>query len=353
MPLPRRMTVAMYALARSFLFALDAETAHGLGLKAIAAAYRTGLNPLLANRHNPLPRTVFGIEFPNPVGLAAGLDKDGAYVDALAALGFGFIEVGTTTPRAQVGNAKPRMFRLPTALAVINRLGFNNGGVDALVRNVECARFSGPLGINIGKNKDTPNERAADDYLTCLRKVYARASYITVNISSPNTSGLRDLQSEDSLRRLVASLLGEREQLATRHHKRVPILVKIAPDLSDAELDAMATVFLEERVDGLICTNTTIDRDGVSHLPHGNESGGLSGKPVFAKSTRVLSEMSNRLNGRIPLIGVGGIVEGRDAAAKIQAGASLVQFYSGMIYRGPALIGESVAAIAALTRAQP
>ncbi len=347
------MIVAMYALARPFLFALDAETAHGLGLKAIAAAYLTGMNPLLANRHNPLPRTVFGIEFPNPVGLAAGLDKDGAHIDALAALGFGFIEVGTTTPRAQVGNAKPRMFRLPTALAVINRLGFNNGGVDALVRNVECARFSGPLGINIGKNKDTPNERAADDYLTCLRKVYARASYITVNISSPNTSGLRDLQSEDSLRRLVASLLDEREQLVARHHKRVPILVKIAPDLSDAELDAMANVFLEERVDGLICTNTTIDRDGVSHLPHGNESGGLSGKPVFAKSTRVLSEMNTRLNGRIPLIGVGGIVEGRDAAAKIQAGASLVQFYSGMIYRGPALIGESVAAIAALTKAQP
>ncbi len=341
----------MYAFARPFLFALDAETAHGLGLKAIEAAYRTGMNPLIADRIKPLPRTVFGIDFPNPVGLAAGLDKDGAHIDALASLGFGFIEVGTTTPLAQPGNPKPRMFRLPAAQAIINRLGFNNGGVDALVRNVECARFAGPLGINIGKNKDTPNERAADDYLICLRKVYARASYVTVNISSPNTSGLRELQAEDSLRRLLATLLNEREQLATRHGRRIPILVKIAPDLTSAELDAMARVFLEERVDGLICTNTTIDRDTVTHLRHGAESGGLSGKPVFAKSTQVLAEMSKRLEGHVPLIGVGGILTGRDAAAKIEAGAGLVQFYSGMVYRGPALIGESVAAIAALDRA--
>jgi dihydroorotate dehydrogenase len=342
----------MYALARPFLFALDAETAHGLGLKAIEAAYRTGMNPLLANRIAPQPRRLFGIEFPNPVGLAAGLDKDGAHIDALAALGFGFIEVGTTTPKPQSGNPRPRMFRLPKAQAIINRLGFNNRGVDALVRNAECARFSGPLGINIGKNKDTPNEDAANDYLICLRKVYARASYITVNISSPNTSGLRDLQSEDSLRRLVASLLSEREQLSTLHAKKVPMLVKIAPDLSATELDAMAAVFLEEGIDGLICTNTTIDRDSVATLPHGQETGGLSGKPVFAKSTHVLAEMNKRLRGRIPLIGVGGILSGADAAAKFEAGASLVQFYSGMVYRGPALIGESVAAIAAWEKAR-
>jgi dihydroorotate dehydrogenase len=339
----------MYALARPFLFALDAETAHGIGLRAIETAYRTGLNPLLADRPEPLPRRVFGIEFPNPVGLAAGLDKDGAHVDALAALGFGFIEVGTTTPRPQAGNPRPRMFRLPSAQAVINRLGFNNSGVDALVRNVECARFKGPLGINIGKNKDTPNEDAADDYLICLRKVYARASYVTVNISSPNTSGLRDLQSGDNLKRLVATLLSEREQLATRHGRRVPILVKIAPDLDAAALDAMAGVLLEERVDGVICTNTTVERSAVAHLPHGGELGGLSGKPLFAKATQVLAGMHARLEDRIPLIGVGGILHGRDAVAKIQAGARLVQFYSGMIYRGPTLIEECVNAIAAIT----
>ncbi len=338
----------MYALARPFLFALDAETAHGLGLSAIEAAYRSGLNPLLASKKVSLPRNVFGIDFANPVGLAAGLDKDGAHIDALASLGFGFIEIGTTTPKPQVGNPKPRMFRLPEARAVVNRLGFNNRGVDALVRNAECARFSGPLGINIGKNKDTPNERAVDDYLICLRKVYARASYVTVNISSPNTTGLRELQSEQALRRLVASLIEAREQLAVQHGKRVPLLVKIAPDLDARELDEMATVFLDEAIDGLICTNTTIDRSAVADLRHGKETGGLSGQPLFEKSTQVLAGMAARLEGRIPLIGVGGIVDGRDAAAKISAGASLVQFYSGMIYRGPALIAESVAAIAAI-----
>ena len=338
----------MYSLARPFLFALDAETAHGLGLRAIEAAYRSGLNPLLASRPAPQPRSVFGIEFANPVGLAAGLDKDGAYIDALASLGFGFIEVGTTTPRPQAGNPKPRMFRLPAAQAVINRLGFNNRGVDALVRNAERARYSGVLGINIGKNKDTPNEDAVDDYLLCLRKVYARASYVTMNISSPNTQGLRDLQSVQALRQLVARLIDEREQLAVRHGRLVPILVKIAPDLDDAELDGMARVFLDERVDGLICTNTTIDRSPVAGLPHGQETGGLSGRPLQQAALRVLAGMSRRLQGRIPMIGVGGILEGRDAAARIQAGASLVQFYTGMVYRGPALIGEAVAAIAAL-----
>ena len=335
----------MYAFARSLLFCLDAERAHDLGLTSIEAAYRTGLNPLLALRPAPLPTDVFGIEFPNPVGLAAGLDKNGAHVDALAALGFGFIEIGTTTPRPQSGNPKPRMWRLPDYEAVINRLGFNNLGVERLVRNVENAQFSGPLGINIGKNKDTPNERAVDDYLFCLERVYARASYITVNISSPNTQGLRDLQEEETLKRFLGVLREAQERLAAQHGQRKPMLLKIAPDLSDPELDAIADVLLATRMDGLICTNTTIDRSDVSGARHAQEAGGLSGKPLFAKSTAVLRGMAQRLGGKIPLIGVGGILSGADAAEKIEAGASLVQFYSGMIYRGPQLIGACVEAI--------
>jgi len=337
----------LYALARPFLFCLDAERAHDLALGSIEAAYRTGLNPLLALKPAPLPRTVFGIEFPNPVGLAAGLDKNGAHVDALAALGFGFIEIGTTTPRAQPGNPKPRMWRLPQQQAVINRLGFNNGGVDALLRNVEKARFSGVLGINIGKNKDTPNERAVDDYLLCLERVYARASYVTVNISSPNTQGLRDLQEEETLRRFIGTLREAQERLAAQHGKRKPMLLKIAPDLNDAELDAMAEVLLAARVDGLICTNTTIDRSAVAGVRHAEQAGGLSGKPLLQKATSILRGMAQRLGGRVPLIGVGGIMAGADAAAKIDAGASLVQFYSGMVYRGPELIRECVEAIRA------
>ena len=335
----------MYALARPFLFCLDAERAHDLALKSIEAAYRAGLNPLLAQRPAPLPTRVFGIDFPNPVGLAAGLDKNGAYIDALAALGFGFIEIGTTTPRAQPGNPKPRMFRLPEYEAIINRLGFNNGGVDALMRNVEKSRFNGVLGINIGKNKDTPNERAVDDYLHCLTRVYARASYITVNISSPNTQGLRDLQEEESLRRFIGTLRERQEQLAAQHGARKPMLLKIAPDLTETELDAIAEVLLAARIDGLICTNTTIDRSAIASTPHAQEAGGLSGRPLFDKATAVLRGMARRLGGAIPLIGVGGILRGADAAAKIDAGASLVQFYSGMVYRGPALINESVEAI--------
>ena len=335
----------MYNLARPFLFCLDAERAHDLGLTSIEAAYRTGLNPLLALRPKALPTRVFGIDFVNPVGLAAGLDKNGAYVDALAALGFGFIEVGTTTPRAQAGNPKPRMFRLPEYEAVINRLGFNNGGVDALVRNVERAKFGGVLGINIGKNKDTPNERAVDDYLHCLERIYARASYITVNISSPNTQGLRDLQEEETLKRFIGTLRERQEQLATQHGTRKPMLLKIAPDLSEAELDGIAAVLLGAHVDGLICTNTTIDRSAVAGARLAGETGGLSGKPLMAKATAVLRGMAQRLGGKVPLVGVGGITRGADAAEKFDAGASLVQFYSGMVYRGPALIGECVEAI--------
>jgi len=337
----------MYALARPFLFCLDAERAHDLGLVSIETAYRTGFNALLAARPKPLPLDVFGIRFDNPVGLAAGLDKNGAHIDALAALGFGFVEVGTTTPRPQAGNPKPRMFRLPEREAVINRLGFNNEGVDALVRNAERAKFAGPLGINIGKNKDTPNERAVDDYLVCLERVYARASYVTINISSPNTQGLRDLQEEETLKRFVGTLRDAQEKLAARHGARKPMLLKIAPDLADGELDGVADVLLASGIDGLICTNTTIDRAPVAGVRHADESGGLSGRPLFEKSTAVLRGMAKRLGGRIPLVGVGGIVEGKDAAAKIEAGASLVQFYTGMVYRGPALIGECVDAIRA------
>ena len=335
----------MYALARPFLFCLDAERAHDLALMSIEAAYRTGLNPLLAEKNKPLPTKVFGIEFPNPVGLAAGLDKNGAHIDALAALGFGFIEIGTTTPRAQPGNPKPRMWRLPAQQAVINRLGFNNGGVDALLRNVEKAKFSGILGINIGKNKDTPNEHAIDDYLNCLERVYARASYVTINISSPNTQGLRDLQEEETLKRFIGTLRENQERLAAKHGARKPMLLKIAPDLGEAELDSIADVLLKSGIDGVICTNTTIDRSALGLAPHAQEAGGLSGKPLFHKATSVLRGMARRLDGRIALIGVGGILSGEDAAAKIAAGASLVQFYSGMIYRGPGLIRECVDAL--------
>jgi dihydroorotate dehydrogenase len=340
----------MYALARSFLFCLDAERAHDIGLKSIEAAYRTGLNPLLSATPTALPVSAFGIQFPNPVGLAAGLDKNGAHIEALASLGFGFIEVGTTTPRAQAGNPKPRMWRVPEHHAVINRLGFNNGGVDALVRNVEKSRFSGVLGINIGKNKDTPNERAVDDYLFCLERVYARANYITVNISSPNTQGLRDLQEEETLKRFIGTLRESQEALASKHGLRKPMLLKIAPDLSEAELDAIADVLLAAGIDGLICTNTTIDRSVIRGAPYAEEAGGLSGKPLFEKSTVMLHAMVQRLGGKIPIIGVGGISSGDDAAEKIAAGAALVQFYTGMIYRGPRLIGECVETIRAARR---
>jgi dihydroorotate dehydrogenase len=343
----------MYALARPFLFRLDAERAHELALRSIDAAWRTGLNPLLALRPAPLPVEAFGLRFDNPVGLAAGLDKNGAYVDALAALGFGFVEVGTTTPRPQAGNPRPRMFRLPEHEAVINRLGFNNEGVEALVRNVERARFAGPLGINIGRNKDTPNERATDDYLFCLERVYARASYVTVNVSSPNTQGLRDLQEEETLKRFVGTLREAQERLGAKHGRRTPMLLKIAPDLAEAELDGVAEVLRAARIDGVICTNTTIDRAAVAGHRHASEAGGLSGRPLLERSTAVLRGMAARLGPSVPLIGVGGIVRGADAAAKLDAGASLVQFYTGLVYRGPHLVGECVEALRARARAAP
>ncbi len=332
----------MYDLIRPLLFALDAETAHQLTLYGLDVAQRSNFLHLIAKPPAELPTTAFGIRFPNPVGLAAGLDKNADHLDALGALGFGFVEVGTTTPRPQPGNDKPRMFRLPRHEAVINRLGFNNDGVDALVRNVQQSSYRGVLGINIGKNKDTPNEKAVDDYLFCLERVYAHASYITVNISSPNTQGLRDLQEEATLRRFIETLREAQERLGSQTGARKPMLLKIAPDLSETELDAIAEVLLAAGVDGVICTNTTIDHSSVASDPHGNETGGLSGKPLFARSTAVLRGMRKRVGDRIGIIGVGGILDGSDAAEKIDAGASLIQLYSGMVYRGPALIAECV-----------
>lgn len=339
----------MYSLARPLLFALDAERAHELGLLAIEAAYRTGTNPLLGQRPAPYPQELFGLVFDNPVGLAAGMDKNGAHIDALASLGFGFLEIGTTTPRPQAGNPKPRMYRLPEYRGVINRLGFNNRGVDVLIRNAEAARYRGVLGINIGKNKDTPNERAVDDYLYCLERVYPRASYITVNISSPNTQGLRDLQEEDVLRRFVGTLRERQEELASQHGRHKSMLVKIAPDLDEAQMDAIARVLIEARVDGVICTNTTIARAGVEGHRYAGQAGGLSGAPLFQRSTAVLQAMANRVGAVMPLIGVGGVLSGADAAAKVRAGASLVQCYTGLVYRGPSLIGEAVSAIRQLS----
>ncbi|HEY5849847.1 MAG TPA: quinone-dependent dihydroorotate dehydrogenase [Lysobacter sp.] len=336
----------MYSVARPFLFGLDAETAHGVGLKAMETAYRTGMSALLSRRPAPLPTRAFGLTFPNPVGLAAGLDKNGAHIDALLALGFGFVEVGTVTPRPQTGNPKPRMFRLPDQEAVINRLGFNNDGVDELVRNVgKARRRGGLLGINIGKNKDTPNETAETDYLHCLERVYPLADYVTVNISSPNTAGLRELQEEQSLRRLVSILREAQERLGALHGKRVPMLVKIAPDLSDNDVEAAARVLGDLQVDGVIATNTTVSRIGIDGAPHASETGGLSGRPLMGQATAVLRMMRTRLPESIPMIGVGGILSGADAATKMAAGATLVQCYTGLVYRGPALVHECVEAM--------
>jgi dihydroorotate dehydrogenase len=333
----------VYDTLRPWLFKLDAETAHRWTLYGLGVAQRSGLMRLAA--HPPpqeFPVHAFGIDFPNPVGLAAGLDKNGEHLDALGALGFGFIEIGTVTPRPQPGNPRPRMFRLPGHEAIINRLGFNNDGVDALLRNVQGSKYRGVLGINIGKNAATPNERALEDYLFCLERVYPLASYITINISSPNTRGLRDLQGADELPRLLGALRERHQQLASQHHADKPLLLKIAPDLEDAQMDAIARTVLDAGVDGLICTNTTIDRSAIAGDPQASEAGGLSGKPLFEKSTSILRGMAQRLNGRIPLIGVGGILTGSDAAEKLDAGATLVQIYTGMIYRGPWLLTECV-----------
>ena len=336
----------LYRLARSALFQLDPETAHELALKSMCA-----LGPAVAlfgaGADRGEERTVMGIRFPNPVGLAAGMDKNAQYLDALSALGFGHLEVGTVTPRPQPGNPRPRLFRLVEHEAIINRMGFNNVGVEQLLKNVDKSSFRGVLGINIGKNFDTPIERAADDYLACLDAVYDRATYVAVNISSPNTKNLRDLQSKEKLDELLAAVMARRETLAARAGAVKPLAVKIAPDLDDEQIEAVAELSVKHRIDALIATNTTIGRAGVEGHRHANEAGGLSGRPVFAPSTEVLRKLSRLLGGRIPLIGVGGVMTGADARAKIDAGASLVQIYTGFIYRGPDLIAEARRALKA------
>lgn len=335
----------LYDLIRPVLFRLDAERAHHFTLSALDVAHRLGLLRLLTANTTCRPRRVMGLEFPNPVGLAAGLDKNGAFIDALAALGFGFIEVGTVTPRPQPGNPKPRLFRIPEAQGIINRFGFNNDGVDALIGNVQRASYQGILGINIGKNFDTPIENATDDYLICLRKVYPHASYITVNISSPNTKNLRQLQDKEALEGLLAALKLEQAKLADAHGKYVPIALKIAPDLVTEQIVEIADLLLKHKIDAVIATNTTLSREGVEGLPHADETGGLSGAPVRLKSTAVIKQLSLALGGEIPIIGVGGICSGIDAEEKVKAGASLVQVYSGLIYRGPVLVREACAAL--------
>jgi dihydroorotate dehydrogenase len=339
----------LYPFARDALFALDAETAHHLALANLARATRFGFGPLIAPAIPDDPSTVMGLRFRNPVGLAAGLDKDGAYIDALAHFGFGFIEVGTVTPLPQPGNPKPRMFRIPAREALINRMGFNNAGLAAFVDNVKRSTFrtrGGILGLNIGKNADTPIERATDDYLIGLDGVYPHADYVTINISSPNTKQLRELQGE-LLGGLLAALKRRQAELADRHGRYVPLAVKIAPDLDLAQIDLIADALVAHRIDGVIATNTTLSRDAVAGLPHATETGGLSGAPLTKVSTKVIDALRRRLAGSMPIIGVGGIMRGDDARAKRAAGAQLVQIYSGLIYRGPTLVAECARALRA------
>ncbi len=330
----------LYPLAKPLLFQLDAELAHDITLKSLKWAEKTGALGLYPKPPACTTRQVMGITFPNAVGLAAGLDKNGAVIDGMAALGFGFIEVGTVTPRAQPGNPKPRLFRVKEAQGIINRFGFNNLGVDNLIENVKAAQYKGVLGINIGKNFDTPMENAGDDYLICMRKVYAYASYITVNISSPNTKNLRALQEKEALSGLLASLKLEQTKLAQQHGKYVPITLKIAPDLTPEQVIEIADLLMQHQIDGVIATNTTLSREAVSGFKNADEAGGLSGAPVRNQSTIVIQQLSKQLQGALPIIGVGGILCGADAVEKVAAGTSLVQIYSGLIYKGPELIHE-------------
>ncbi|MEQ1740754.1 MAG: quinone-dependent dihydroorotate dehydrogenase [Methyloglobulus sp.] len=332
----------LYPLLRPLLFTLDAETAHEVTLKLLNAAYISGLSKLLYPPISDKPVNVMGLNFKNPVGLAAGLDKNGDYIDALAALGFGFIEIGTVTPRPQPGNPKPRLFRLPEHNAIINRMGFNNLGIDHLLGQVKQSTYKGILGINIGKNFDTPMEHAVDDYLIGLRKAYPAASYITINISSPNTQNLRQLQQGDESRKLISTLKEEQLKLQQEHGKYVPLALKIAPDLTDGDISRLAKLLLEFEIDGVIATNTTIDRAMIANHPLASESGGLSGSPVKDKSTTIVNGLSAELQGKIPIIAVGGILNADDAQEKFAAGASLVQLYSGLIYKGPELIGDII-----------
>ena len=337
-----------YPLLRPWLFSLDPEQAHNITLSNLDRAQRWGLLRFLSDQPAPDPRKLCGITFANPVGLAAGLDKDGKHIDALGTLGFGFLEIGTVTPKPQPGNPMPRMFRLPQAEAIINRMGFNNDGVDACVKRVRNSTYwqnGGIVGLNIGKNASTPIENAASDYVTAMEAVYEVASYITVNISSPNTQNLRALQGEDMLRSLLQSLHIAREALSDRFGIRKPLFLKIAPDLEQNDIKLIADLLVEFKIDAIIATNTTIARDAVQDLEFGQEAGGLSGAPVRDASTKVIRSLKEYLGDAIPIVGVGGIMSGKDGQEKIAAGASLVQIYSGLIYRGPKLISECAAAL--------
>jgi dihydroorotate dehydrogenase len=335
-----------YGLVRKVMFKMSGETSHELGLDMLGAAERLSLLSYIAPKIPDCPVKVMGITFPNAVGLAAGLDKNGDYIDAFARLGFGFIEIGTVTPRPQAGNPKPRLFRIAEKQAIINRMGFNNKGVEHLIDQVKKAKFKGVLGINIGKNFDTPVEKAVDDYLICLNKVYQYATYITVNISSPNTPGLRDLQFGDTLDELLAPIKTRQLELAKEFGYK-PILVKIAPDMDEENVRLVAETLIKNNIDGVIATNTTLSREGVEGHEFGAEAGGLSGAPLEDSATETVAALVSALNGKLPVIGVGGILDGAGAVEKIDVGAELVQIYSGFIFRGPELIRESVDAIAA------
>jgi dihydroorotate dehydrogenase len=344
------MSFVPYALARPFLFGLDAEVAHEVTLHGLAAAQGTPLEWAYCNTRVDDPITLAGLKFPNRVGLAAGLDKNARCIDGLAAMGFGFIEVGTVTPLAQSGNPKPRMFRLPAANALINRLGFNNDGLEAFVKNVQRSRLRQQksdliLGLNIGKNAATPIERATDDYVIGLAGVYPYADYVTVNISSPNTKNLRALQSDEALDSLLAAIAKEREVLSQQHSKRVPVFVKIAPDLDESQVKIIALTLLRHGMDGVVATNTTLGRDAVKGLKHSDEAGGLSGAPVLEASNRVITQLRSALGKNFPIIGVGGIMSAADAVGKVRAGADVVQLYTGLIYKGPDLVKQAVLGI--------
>ena len=342
------MSLLPYSLARRFLFGLDAEAAHDLTMASLARTQGTPLALAYCARRVQDPVTLAGIAFPNRVGLAAGLDKNARCIDGLAAMGFGFVEVGTVTPLGQPGNAKPRMFRLPESQALINRLGFNNDGLDAFIANVKRSKVRQTsthtplvLGLNIGKNAVTPIENAVDDYLICLNGVYPHADYVTVNISSPNTQNLRALQSDEALDKLLSQIAERREILASQHGKRVPLFVKIAPDLDDAQIDVIAATLKRHGMDGVVATNTTLSRDAVVGQRHAEQTGGLSGAPVLAASNRVIAQLRAALGPGFPIIGVGGVMSGADAVSKINAGADVVQIYTGLIYQGPALVSEA------------
>lgn len=332
----------LYQVARPFLFQLDPETAHVASLQGLKLAHRAGLTRLLFKSVKPKPVQAMGLNFPNPLGLAAGLDKHAEYVDALGSLGFGFLEIGGVTPRPQPGNPRPRVFRLPEQEAIINRFGFNSVGIEQFVENLRRATYGGILGVNLGKNKETPLDRAVDDYAICLEKIYPHAHFATINVSSPNTPNLRQLQSAAELGPLLGALYMKREELSQRHGRRVALALKIAPDLSDIEIEVMARTAVEQKMDAIIATNTTLSRDSVRGLPHGNEEGGLSGAPLRDTSTEVIRKLARALDGALPIIGVGGIMDAQHARDKLAAGATLLQLYCGLVYRGPDVVADIV-----------